>query len=135
MTLVEDKLYLEIHNFSFLKGYIQQTSSKSTSLPWITPDSSGSQISNAHHIHSERDTTKSTKRKSQNPFQPNKIAKLSDIAINALNINNNPNEESDNNEEFNKVNEIIDDKSTEADDTNKMVLYYGITCIIHILDN
>jgi hypothetical protein len=84
ITLVNGKLYLELHNFSFLKG--QHKHSHNNFLPWsnaTTPEYSTSQ-NNAHLIHQELKMPESTKRKPQKPFQPNKILKLADIATNAL---------------------------------------------------
>jgi hypothetical protein len=107
--LVDGKLYLELHNFSFVKNQTQ-VSSKSTSLPWLNTtasQTSSSQISNAHLIHQEQKIPESTKHKFQKPFQPNKIVKLADIATNAIIINDN-NDQNDQNEQVNE--EIIDDQ-------------------------
>jgi len=91
ITLVDNKLYLELHNFSFLKGQ-SQVPSKSTSLPWLnatTSESSTAQTSNAHLIHQEQKAPESSiKRNIQKPFQPNKVMKLADIATNTLDDQN-----------------------------------------------
>ena len=110
VTLVDNKLYLELHNFSFLKGQTQ-ASSKTTTLPWLnatSSESSTSQISNAHLIHQEQRISESTKRKSQKPFQPNKAMKLADIATKIID-----NEDEKIDERID--NQINDDKLSEND--------------------
>ncbi|CAB5216836.1 hypothetical protein GLOIN_2v1791191 [Rhizophagus irregularis DAOM 181602=DAOM 197198] len=109
ITLVDNKLYLELHNFSFLKGQSQVPSNKSTSLPWLnttTSESSTTQTNNAHLIHQEQRIPESTKRNIQKPFEPNKVMKLADIATNILD---------DQNENIEKTNDHDDDRSSEND--------------------
>ena len=85
ITLVDGKLYLELHNLSFLKDQTQALPT-TTSLPWLNATASESSTSqnNAYLIHQELKMPESTKRKSQKPFQPNKILKLADIVTNAI---------------------------------------------------
>ena len=55
-NLVDNKLYLELHNFAFIKDQTQ-VHSKPTSLPWLNATSSEpltSQTSNTHLIHQEQ---------------------------------------------------------------------------------
>ncbi|GBC29381.2 hypothetical protein GLOIN_2v1791191 [Rhizophagus irregularis DAOM 181602=DAOM 197198] len=109
ITLVDNKLYLELHNFSFLKGQSQVPSNKSTSLPWLnttTSEFSTTQTNNAHLIHQEQRIPELTKRNIQKPFEPNKVMKLADIATNILD---------DQNENIEKTNDHDDDRSSEND--------------------
>jgi len=127
ITLVDNKLYLELHNFSFLKGQTQ-VSSKSTPLPWLnttSSESSTSQTSNAHLIHQEQKESESIKRKIQKPFQPNKIVKLADIATNII---DNQNENIDDNNTDNQINNDKlsgnDSDIPQDNETNEMVIKF-----------
>jgi hypothetical protein len=126
LTLVDDKLYLELHNFSFLKGQTQ-ISSKSTSLPWsntTSSESSTSQTSNARLIHQEKKISEPLKRKIQKPFQPNKMVKLADIASNIIdNQNESINEDIDNQTNDDKLSEN-DDNIVQNDQTSEMVIQF-----------
>jgi hypothetical protein len=121
ITLVDNKLYLELHNFSFLKGQ-NQVPSKSTSLPWLnttTSKSSATQINNARLIHQEQ--PESTKRNIQNPFQPNKIIKLADIATNILDGRNEDNEKTNDQINNDKLSESDSDVA-QYNEMNEMVI-------------
>jgi hypothetical protein len=131
LTLADDKYYLELYNLSFLKGQTQALPT-TTSLPWsnaTTSGSSTSQIMRTSFIHQEPKTPESTKRKSQRPFQPNKILKLTDIVINAI-----ANKDDSQDEEDEKANENVNDQpdnnpsegDTQTDD--EMVANFDFTC-------
>ena len=81
ITNVDGQLYLELHNFSFLKG---QVSPKANFMPWLetgsssTPSTLLTRMSNAQLIHKQQKSPDSAKYK---PFQPMKLA---DIATNML---------------------------------------------------
>jgi len=122
ITLVEGKLYLELHNFSFLRGHQSQASTKSSSLPWASSTSASSspsmQMNNALLIHEQQQKQQknlpetSTKRKS---FYPNKIVKLSDIATSAL-INAEVNDHNKANDQNEKVIDLDDEATEEIHD-------------------
>lgn len=88
MTSIEGKLYLELHNMSFMRSQ-QQTNhpSKPKEMPWSqSSSSSSSSLSTPSTLHKKVQEQQSLlgKRESITKFQPNKMTKLSDIASNAL---------------------------------------------------
>lgn len=90
MTTVDGQLYIELHNFSFLKGQGNQVSSKANFMPWMEGGSTTpARTSNAQLIHNQRSPDSAAKYK---PFQPNKMTKLADIATNLITINSDDNE-------------------------------------------
>jgi len=129
ITLVDGKLYLELHNFSFLKGQTQ-TPSKTTSLPWLNATSEFSTSSmpqnNAQLIHQEQgQKTEPIKQKSQKPFQPHKVARLADIASSILDKSNNQDEENDDNGDVNEnINEDVNESTNDQvnNETDEMVI-------------
>ena len=97
LILIEKRLYLELHNFSFARTQQSNSISKSTKeMPWSTSSTSPSSSSSSPHI----PITKSIihqkiqeqiapilgKRSIVAKFQPNKLNKLSDIASSALTL-------------------------------------------------
>jgi len=99
LTSIENKLYLELHNFSFIRNQQFNSASKSNKeIPWLNSLSPQSSSSSSSHITSKSMIQKKIgeqrkytsmpvlgKRKSATTkFQPSKIKKLSDIATNIL---------------------------------------------------
>ncbi|GBB87369.1 hypothetical protein RclHR1_13810002 [Rhizophagus clarus] len=85
MTTVDGQLYLELHNFSFLKGQNNQVSPKVNFMPWLETGSvqvTPTRSSNAQLIHNQQKSPESDTK--QKPFQPNKSMKLADIATSIL---------------------------------------------------
>lgn len=103
VTFVGNQLYLELHNFSFLRGQNNQAPPKANFMPWLENNSSAPSTStrtnNAQLIHKQNKSPDSSKHK---PFQPNKVTKLADIATNMLAKNVAENE--------NEVNETVREK-------------------------
>jgi hypothetical protein len=83
MSTVSGQLYLELHNFSFLKGQNNLVSSKANFMPWLEGGSATptlTRTSNAQLIHKQQSPDSANYK----PFQPNRMTKLADIATNII---------------------------------------------------
>ena len=87
LTSIEGQLYLELHNFSFVRSSGASATKTTSEMPWSGAVNSPSpKKSMAHTIHKSQEQPANTppKRKASSKFPANKMLKLSDIATQAI---------------------------------------------------